>query len=389
MLNVSQIIDLAKIKTIVNYKSEKNILLIKLIKEYCENNNAILEYEDDINFIFTIYSTQPYKDGNNLCNILFTKGMFNYIQLGTRIKNTELNISINNQRIIFFKLLFLPSSIVYNKLDIVNNSSRKVLYLPSIVNLLLEQNNNCQLSNLLSGLPIDTNLLKIFLEQNKNKLKNYNEQINTQSVKNDIIKELLPFIKTLNIILLDYYAINENIKNFNNTLQIIFQSNIIIEIKNKLTEILNLLNIKGDIIIQKDHTYIIDDFRLQKTLIYVSIYNKKYKSFNKINIINCFNELSYNLIPVLKNNIIIPHPYILMRYLIINMIYIYLYANINHISYNETLQNISILLKKIDNINIENYKFIGLYKNEELDLNLHDVYRPAMDMEKYNKLRSI
>lgn len=389
MLDVSEIIELAKYKTIENYKSTENIIIIKLIKEYCENHNVILEYEEDINFMFTIYSSRPFKDSNNLCNLLFTKGNIKYIILHTKIENTELMISINNIRMIYFKLLFIPNTIVYNKFNLIKKQKNSLIILPDIIKLLLQFNNTDQTSILLSDEQIDTTLLSTFLLQYKNKLHKETNITNNKSIKAEIISNLYHFVKTMNIVLLDYYGLNENPEDFNRTLQIIYQENIITEIQNKLTEILKISNIKGDIIIQEDNTYIINDFRLKKTLIYVSIYNKKYKTFNKINVLNCFNELTYNIIPVEENNNLIPHPYILLKYTIINLIYVILYLDTSHIIFLDYICNINILIKKINDTDIKKYKFIGIYQNEELQLEVKHVYRPYQYKLKNGELRII
>lgn len=385
MLSVSQIINIAKDKSIKNYKTNFYITIIKIIKEYCESNQVILEFQEDVNFKITIYSSRPFKDGNSLCNLLYSNG-FKYIILHTKITNTELMISINNQKLIYFKLLFIPNTIIYQKLKITYEKN-KISLPPLILNLLLECNNKCDIDNLISNENIKIDLFDNYLNQNK--IKNYDESIRDDTLKYDIIKDLLQFVKTLSIILLDYYAIHNNPINFNKTLQIICDDFVIIEIKNKIKEILDMSSIKGDIHIQKDHTYIVDDFRLNKTLIYISVYNKKYKSVNKINIINCFNELSYNIIPVSISNNLIAHPYILLRYLIINIIYVYIYLDNSNIIFTDTIYNIQLLLKKIKNIDIKNYKFIGIYKNEELDLEILHVYRPEQYKLKYDKLRII
>ena len=369
MLDTAEIINIAKNKTIKNNKTNENIIIIKLIKEYCEENDVILNYEEGVNFMFTIYSTRPFKDSNKICNLLFDKGNIKYIILHTKIYNTELMISINNQRIVYFKLLFIPNPMV-NK--IFNISGHQIIELPILIKLLLEFNDKCSMSNLLDNENVDNDLLTTFVEENNIDETN---KISFNTIKNNVIKELLLFVKTLDIILLDYYAIHDNINDFNETIQIIYQTDIITIIKNKLNKILNKLNIDGEIIINKDKTYIINDFRLNKILIYISIYNKKYKSFNKINIINCFNELSYNLIPVLKSNNLIPHPCILVRYLIINIIYTTLYSNKSHNNYKNSIKNIKLISKK-NNIQIDDYIFIGIFKNEEIDLDILQVYRP-------------
>jgi len=386
MISINSLIESAKDKTIKNYYDDDNIKLINIIKDFCINNDIILEYEKSIEFKFILYSTKPYKDSNNLSNILFDTGNYNYIILHTKIVNTELMISINNQRLIYFKLLFNPTPIIFEKFNI--EKKYKLLQLPTIIKILNNINKKCEISNLVEN--FKKNDLEFYdIEELLEQYKSNNNNTKFNNVKNIIINELLLFVKTLNIILLDYYIINKTYNNFNNTIQIIYQDNIISEIKNKIKEILNINNISGEVIINNDRTYIIDNFRLKKTLIYVSIYDKKYKSFNKFNIINCFNELSYNIIPVLKINPIEPHPFIIIKYLIINIIYLYLYSNDKHNNFALYISYLGNFLKKIDDINSDDYKFIGIYKNEELDLKLNQVYRPYQYYLKNEELRDV
>jgi len=397
MASITKIIEIAKEKTIKNYYNKKNENLIKTLENFCYNNNNILEFEKSINFQFIIYSINPFIDSNNLINILYKNNGYKFIILQTKITNTELSISINNQRVIYFKLLFIPNDIVFNKLEI-KKQDNKLLEIPEIVMILDNINQKCELSNIITNSDennIDLNIINNFVHIHSNKIEKY-KNYKSNYIKNLIIKNLLQFIITLDIILLDYYSINNeyynsnnNYRNYDNTIQIIYQNNIITEIKNKINEILLLNNISGDIIINTDRTYIINNSRLKKTLIYISIYNKKYKSFDKINIINCFNELSYNILPVLIKDKLVPHPFILIKYLIINIIYILLYSNNNNINFAITIKNLIDILQKAKKIDMNDYKFIGIYKNEELDLQIHQVYRPAQYFLKNNKLREI
>ena len=372
-------------QTIESYKNETNIKIIKIIKTFCLENNIILEFDNNsIDFEFILYSVEPYKHSNNLSNLLYQE-ISKFIILYTKIENKELAISVNNQKIIFIKLLFIPNRSIFEKFDIIPQN-KNLIIMPDMINLYLQTEENINLDNILKNNLIDKEKYQSIIPVNK---KNINKQhIDKNSIKNKVIKELYSFLKQYDIIFLDYYGLNENIDTFNNTLQFIYQVNIINEIKNKINESLKKLNIEADIIINTDRTYMINNFRLRKILIYLSIYNKKYKSFNKINILNCFNELEYNILPVLISNKNITHPYILLKYVIINLIYIQLYSNTKHISYFDNIEYLKKILA-MDNNDIKKYKFIGIYKNEELDLYIYNVYRPYQYFLKYNNLRII
>lgn len=383
MLSVEEIIDLAKIKSINSYSKSYYPNIIKIVKEFVEQNKIVLDYTPDINFNITLYTSSPFKDANNLCNKLYTDGGFKYMILHTRLINKELNISINNEKLIFIKLLFIPNVIIYDRLELVKSKNNNILHKPLIIDILLETIDNSKLDNIIENIPLKTNYLEKIIDINVDSINLDNVNVNTY--KYSINKELYNFIKGLNVIFLDYYYLYNT--NYNKTIQIIATDCVITEIKNKLKTIIKKMDKDYSIIIQKDNTYIINEFRLNKTLIYLSFYDKKSKNINKINIVNVFNEVSYNIIPVLKSDNTIAHPYIILKYLVINLIYILIYLNKNHILYKENIKYIKLLLKK--NINILDYKFIGVYKNEELDLNAIQVYRPVQYELNNEKLRII
>ena len=377
-MTVSDIIELAKYKTIKEHNNKKNSLIIEIINEFCISNKIIHKYIPTVKFIFNLYSIQPFKDANNLTNMLFNKLNNKYIILHTKIQNKELIISIDNVKFIYIKLLFIPNNIVYKLLDIKN------LELPLIVNLLLEYDDKKLLSEILDN-NYDNNLINEF--KKKNKIKKIEIQHN--NIKSNIIKSLLNFIIKENIILLDYYAIqlfiNEEIINFNNIIHLLYQDkNLLNIIQNYLNIILNNLKLKGEIIIKHDYLYIINNFRLKKTIIYYNFYNEKYKNYSKLIIVNCYNLLSYNVIPVINN---IPHPTIILKFLIINLIYITMYSKNKNLYH----QNINLIhqTSQLDKIFNNKYKIIGIYKNEELNLDIHQVYRPIQYKLNNGELRYI
>lgn len=374
MLNVDEIIEYAKSKTINYYNNTYYSKILKIVKEYSKNNNIIIEYNENNKFIIKLYSTHPFKDSNNITNLLYKDGDFKYTVLSTHIMNKELSISINNQRIIYIKLLFIPNIIIYQK---INN-------IQSIINIWLECLDNCNINYILDNEKITyPNLIKFLDNYNKIKIKN-NKIINKNTIKYLINENIFKFILKKEIILLDYYALNSDNYDFNKTIQIIINNNMSIEIINKLNEILKKNNINGIVDIQTDYTYFIDDFRLEKKLIYIKIYENN-KPITKINILNYFNEITYNIIPVLKNNNLIPSVYILLKYLILNIISIKIHIN-NPFLYYENIKFIKIALSKINEKN--EYTYIGQYKNKELDLDIIPVYRPAQYELKNNNLRS-
>lgn len=375
------IIDLAKYKTKKDYNNEHFLLITEIITDFCKSNNIILNFNQTETLIFNLYTTYPYNNANNLTNILFNKTKIKYIILHTKIPNKELIISINNVKYIYIYLLLLPNKNIYNLFNI------KQLQLPIVIQFLLEINKLCSVSNILSNTTIDDSIIVDFKKQ----YKYYKKTITIfNNLKCKIIELLYNYLLNENIILLDYYAIQLlkqiKIDKFYNTIHLLYENdNIFISLKNILKDILLKLNIKGDIIIKNDNNlYIINDFRLKKTTIYLNMYNSNYKNNNKLILINCYNLLTYNIIPIINN---IPHPIIILKFLIINTIYIILFSKNKNMLY----QNINLIydILNTDFIFNEKYKFIGIFKNEELDLDLHHVYRPAQYLLQHNELRKI
>ena len=195
------------------------------------------------------------------------------------------------------------------------------------------------------------------------------------------------------IVLLDTYAINilsDMEINYNETLNLIIRNNsnsnkfnIIQYILDILKDILKENHIKyKKILYNKSNLYVYDDFRLKKTNIYILTDDNK-----KISLINIFNSTDYELIPIVKeyNNFCIPHEFVIIRFMILNLISMQLY---------DSYFNKNIYIKygndiwKLCNINIEHNKiyYTGLYRDDKMDkfkLGSY-VYRP-LQIEQKNK----
>ena len=133
--------------------------------------------------------------------------------------------------------------------------------------------------------------------------------------------------------------------------------------------------------------YICNDFRLKKYII--KLFNKKDNKF--INIITFYNSIDYELIPIVKkiNNILIPYPIVILRFLLLNLISLQLFdKNYNeriYLNFLYNIQNCKKLFIKYDNIYYE-----GIFIDEKIDkfkLGVF-VYRPWQYFIKNNKLLS-
>jgi len=170
----------------------------------------------------------------------------------------------------------------------------------------------------------------------------YKNIIDTNKIKNKIINLLF---KVQNKLLRDgdrvdnlISTINTNYKNIDSKLfkdgDILNNLNnnikIIINIIDKIIKDNNLLS-DYEIIVKKSSFYVYNDFRLKKYLI--KIYDKDNDKF--YNIITLFNSTDYELIPIVKefNTIKIPHPIVILRFLLLNLISLQLFNK----NYNNTI----------------------------------------------------
>ena len=124
----------------------------------------------------------------------------------------------------------------------------------------------------------------------------------------------------------------------------------------------NKILLKYDIIIKKSSFYIFNDFRLKRYIIKVIDQNT-----NKIfNIVTFFNSTSYELIPIVYEfkYIKIPHPLVIIRFLLLNLISLQLFdKNYNSKIYQNFIYNI-VRTKKI-NINFNNIYYEGIFIDEK------------------------
>lgn len=399
-----------KIRKFIDYDFNKEIL------NYCFINNIIISDYNillDSNYIkytniFKLYSNYPLKLANELTNILYKKNKF--IQLNTGLANHEFIIKINNEPYIYVSLLFtnnkeMTSNIKFEK---INDN----LYLPSYLELInifqilykpetIIDNKNNDL------IDISDKLLTKFIETDYEEYKNQNNIY--EGIKYNIIKDIIENINHINHLLIGYYSLveykndnsiiikdhknNDNIIDYNESIDLIIQNNNDIDkffqvINNILLEKYKKENIK--ITIKSGYIYYINDFRLKHTIIKLTYYDNKLKRKNHINIMNIYNSLTYELLPTFNNK---AHPYILIRFLLINILNIELFnKKKNRIDFYKSIIN---EVKKIK-LN-DRYNYSGIFRNENYDKiqynNLQNkiftIYRPLIYEKQHNKLRII
>lgn len=434
-VNINRLLDNSYYK-ILNYKLD-TLNLYNIIFEYCEQNKIIISNSNinvciinsipyklfDINndFNFNLLSINPYKDAIKLSNIIY-KTYSKYVVVSSYLNNKEIILSIDNNRIIKFNLLFLYSSEIIDKIQIYNFNLNKYklyyssdlfelmillhkIYHPSEFIKYIKSNNNIESKYQILG--YDTKILYNYLISNI--LKNINlinENIISNEIRFNINKYLIESINkdsytNIKIILLNNTElINSNKLDLDYNLilnLIIYESGIklIINIINKYLEDNNLSN-SYKIITKKSNTHIINDFRLIKTNIV--LHNKKTNK-NTILIIS-YNSINYEVIPIIYkfNKILIPHPIVTIRYLIINLFNLQLFdSNYNKNTYYQILSNIqnNYNLEKDINKKILNKKIIveyhGIFIDERIDKFKFgtNIYRPWQYELKNKKLLNL
>lgn len=434
-VNINRLLDNSYYK-ILNYKLD-TLNLYNIIFDYCEQNKIIISNSNinvciinsipyklfDINndFNFNLLSINPYKDAIKLSNIIY-KTYSKYVVVSSYLNNKEIILSIDNNRIIKFNLLFLYSSEIIDKIQIYNFNLNKYklyyssdlfelmillhkIYHPSEFIKYIKSNNNIESKYQILG--YDTKILYNYLISNI--LKNINlinENIISNEIRFNINKYLIESINkdsytNIKIILLNNTElINSNKLDLDYNLilnLIIYESGIklIINIINKYLEDNNLSN-SYKIITKKSNTHIINDFRLIKTNIV--LHNKKTNK-NTILIIS-YNSINYEVIPIIYkfNKILIPHPIVTIRYLIINLFNLQLFdSNYNKNTYYQILSNIqnNYNLEKDINKKILNKKIIveyhGIFIDERIDKFKFgtNIYRPWQYELKNKKLLNL
>lgn len=422
---------------ILDFKYEQSNLY-DLIFKFCKDNKVIIFNKNvniaflnnstynlkdlDNDFSFILFSQTPKKHSLELINILY-KEYSKYVFYTSYIEDKEIIISIDNNRIIYFNLLFSNNINFFEVFDIIKydkfNKSPIYILPNSIVLLFLVQDlykpgnllklvedgkimtNKFILENELSDKFFDLKLYSMLIKNVFNYRKN-NKNVeggkdNYTSQRSIIISKFIKIVSKLDIskdiILLDTYAINillDKEINYNDTLNIIIKNN---SNSNKFNIIQYLLDVIKDILKEnkikykkilynKSNLFVYNDFRLKKTNIYILTDENK-----KISLINIFNSADYELIPIVKkyNNFLIPHEFVIIRFMVLNLISMQLYDTyFNKNMYSKYGNDILNLCDA--NINHTKIYYYGTYRDDKMDrfkLGSY-VYRP-LQIEHKNK----
>jgi len=411
--------DLEKLYNIIfNYCSKNKVI----ISNYNYNLSIIKKYKYkliDINndFSFTLFSFNPKKDAINLVNEIYNK-YSKYCFTNNYVFDKEIIISIDNMKILNIYLLFENDKNIQNNIKFLTHNNN--LYLPNYIELFhichklynpsyflkylkysLEDYNSDekQIEIPITGYNINYVFNKLLNDTLSNSKMHYKSFFDHKNMKNKIIKILFNKLclkeLELNLILLDINAIeillSNNLKDVNNLYFILnnLDNNIkiITNILDKIIKEHKFLN-RYEIFVKKSTLYIYNDFRLKKYIVKI-----KDKDTNSVmNIVTFFNSSDYELIPIVNeyNTIKIPHPIVLIRFLLLNLISLQLfdknYNNNYYYSFNYNLSQI----KKIK-LNFTNIYYEGIFIDDKIDkfkIGSY-VYRPWQYFIKNNKLLTI
>lgn len=449
--NIIHLISQSKYK-LLNFKHDL-FQLYNIIYSICIKNNIIISnYNINLSklnnieynlidlqkdFEFQLLSSNPYKDGIEISNEIY-KSYSKYVTMSSYIKNKEIIISIDNNKIIKIHLLFLYSDQLDNKIKNINFNTfdlkldkillPQILYSNNLYELLLlshslynpihflkyykelknKEHNLDGAFNYIYNKLLDSlihNKENVLYNSNKNIVvqKNLKKESNIFKIREYVIKQLNKETTKLQVILLDTYSIeslmasldngisfNTELFNFDNVLHLLILSQYIDLIKNIIKSYID--NKEYNLIIKTNVIHIMNDFRLKRYNI--SLVNK---INGKKNIIGYFyNSLDYEVIPTIRNvqNIYIPHPFVIIRFLIINLYYTKLFDPLyNAETYNKFLNKFKLIyniLKKynLSNLNDQLINYIGIYIDDRIDkFKLGTlVYRPWQYYIKHNKL---
>jgi hypothetical protein len=430
--NIDKLLSKSKYQ-ILNFKKDLNKLYI-LIFDYCSKNNIIISNSNinicvsqnkqynltdlDNDFKFNLLSLNPYKDALNLSNLLFTN-YSKYIVMSSYLRNKEIIISIDNDKIIKIQLLFLymEDNKKLNNIQIENFDFKfeaknyKLQYSTNLYELLHLSHNLYHPSNFLKFYKtnntktfIFSQLIKTLLYDNiqiQNKLEYTNQLL--EKIRKHLLNEIyLDSYSKIQLLLLDNTAIQSilnnsmdlNNLNYTNTLHILINSkylDLISKILNNYIES-KLDSKKYYLIIKTNIVYIINDFRFKrKNFILI---NKE--TGKKNTILYVYNSLDYEVIPTIMENktLYIPHPLVIIRFLIINLYYMQLFdPSYDKIAYNKFLNKINLLVNVDDSTILKKYNlinYIGVFIDERINkFQLGaTIYRPWQYKTKYNKLLS-
>lgn len=377
--NIDDIVNISYYKALdFKYDLQK---LYDLVFSFCDSNNDIYIYNYNINlsiientkyeqidlnedFQFILFSQTPKETAMDLVKNI-ANNYSKYVTISSYLYNNEQIITIDNNKLIYINMLLSKNNI--NDIESIsykhNNFNLNILPHEYV---LLYMSKNLYHPNLFLDI-INSNHPKYFIKfckilsyVNKSEnIKNKNIIINKNNIKQKIVNYVLSILNDLDdILLIDTEPLCISCNKF---------IDITKYIKKQITNFLSSNGIEyNNIVYTISNTFIYDDFRLKKIILYVELPN-----IPRINIINIFNNLNYEIMPTIgkQNNLNKAHELVIVRILLFNLISVMLYdKNLTSKNKQKYINKIIKLVQNISKINpYKEITYMGNYRDDKID----------------------
>lgn len=358
------------LKDVEIFISENNLLISDIDMLL---NKEILYKES-----YTIYCDNPFRYANNLVNILSEKREKSKknktLVLKTMIAHRRLSIAYENRNLVFINSISTHGILQNNINKIINPieangfySNKKILLIPyeiELIDIYRSLYNPEMNSEWIELVASEKNLIKEVDKRIKQKIFTGGENIDIDSIKKIIMFHLLDntnyvLIGEWAISLIEFGITGGKFKGSQEKIQIISQQPIEIvfdEFKKNIESIFN--NNPFEITYKEHELFIPKDYRIRRYTVYIqtTCNNENSCPVKQKNIMDIFTNATYELIPwILSNrfsqkknkeypkNIKLGNPFVLLRFLLIDLW-------ILRIIYNRNLITKNIIEKKINRI---------------------------------------
>lgn len=390
--------------------NKRNYKLHNLILDFCSKNDLLL-YNNLINinnlsnydltnktdFNFIIFCTDPVKFSNRLFKLIL-KTYSKYVSLMKTLRNNEIILSVDSDRVVYFNTLFNTNDNIFTKFEynICSIYDHNIKILPDIIVLffishkIYHPDNYLTIINDTSNSDIKKKYDILFNRIIKNDKLSINNTFTVNKLKTKIFKSIFSELNTLSIdiILLGdiaySYLKTGSIVDFYKELEIICKYNkgIMNMFLSLIKNVLSKLKIKYKCLkyISSD-TYIYGDFRLKRYNIFIILDNNE-----KISLFTIYNSTNYELIPIVDNYskyILIPSKYVLIRFFLLNYLSLRIYTELNKSSFDYILKVI-YLTNELDLSKKKTIYYTGIFKDEKSDKFALGMFNIRPTLEEFN-----
>lgn len=384
-----KVLDIAKNSEYVN-DCDFNDDIKEILNKYTQKHKLCINtYIKDKEYI--IFGAYIYKHANDISNIIGDK--YKYTHLYTNVKNYNFTLNVNNSSLISF---YDINNYIYKNIKIINTGSSYSL--PPEIELI-------EIYYRLYS-PQHNDMFDYYKEIESKlfeKLLNRQNLIlgGSRSRKKKLSINIKPWLLKQN----KYILIGKNAYNAMSDNKIMGKIELITDDIKAMSNSFKLYikkNYKKDVIIKENSIFVLMDNRIKKLSISITIpfNNKKNKC---IYLLELYNSAKYDIIPYfIKNGINIAIPYVINRFLLINISFINILYNSGIINQNNRrteLLQIFDIIKYMNNFNyeyIDEVLYLGYYhniirynqKNNQKNNQMIPVYIPQQYKQKNGKYRS-